>query len=134
MKKDIEFPKVENVAIAVVKDVQEGAEPEWNVYLINLQDNPLENVLVASTGYGSQDGEAIKTSTLRHFIGTVEAKSYAKVEIIKEDLFGLSNEYWVSFYLNSQIYDRKYVFVAESILESNTTEVPLLKKPGVMIL
>ena len=46
MIKDIPQEKVTNVAIAVVQE-----DEDWNVYLINLKDTALENVLVSSKGY-----------------------------------------------------------------------------------
>ncbi len=133
MKKDINLPVVENIAVAVVQEENELAQIEWNVYLINLKDKAIEGVLVTSKGYGQLKGEDVKTSVLRHFLDTVPAKSFAKVEPIVEDLFGLNNEYWVSFYLDKVMYDKKYIFLAESICESNLIQIPLINKKGVMI-
>lgn len=131
--RNIQIPVVTDVAVAVVKEKNEEKEWVWNTYLINLKEDTLENVLVSSTGYGEIENEKRKTSTLRHFIGTVEARSYVKIEPIMEELFILNNEYWVSFYINKEIFDKKFVFLAESIREENFTSVPLLKKKGVMI-
>jgi hypothetical protein len=133
MMRNIQIPVVTDVAVAVVKEKNEEKEWVWNTYLINLKEDTLENVLVSSTGYGEIENEKRKTSTLRHFIGTIEARSYVKIEPIMEELFILNNEYWVSFYINKEIFDKKFVFLAESIREENFTSVPLLKKKGVMI-
>lgn len=133
MMRNIQIPVVTDVAVAVVKEKNEEKEWVWNTYLINLKEDALENVLVSSTGYGEIENEKRKTSTLRHFIGTVEALSYVKIEPIMEELFILNNEYWVSFYINKEIFDKKFVFLAESIREENFTGIPLLKKKGVMI-
>lgn len=133
MKKDLPENLVENVSIAVV---MENATPEaklWNVYLLNLKDEPIETVLVSSKGYGEKDGEKVKTSILRHSIGNLSAQNYALIELIDEQVFGLTNEYWLSYYLNGQIYDKKFIFVPESIVESNLIRIPILNKPGVMI-
>jgi len=133
MKKDLPENIVENVAIAIV---MESATPEaklWKVYLINLKDEVLETALVSSKGYGEKEGEKIKTSILRHSIGNVPAKSFAEIELIDEQVFGLTNEYWLSYYIGGQIYDKKFIFVPESIVDTNMTRVPLLNKPGVMI-
>ena len=70
---------------------------------------------------------------LRHLIGTVEAHNYAKIEPIMSNVFGLTNEYWVSFYLNKDMYDKKYIFLPETISEGNFTMIPFLNKKGVMI-
>lgn len=133
MKKDLPENIVENISIAVV---MESATPEsktWYVYLINLKEEAIQTVLVSSKGYGEKDGEAVKTSTLRHSIGDVPPSDYAMIEMIDEQVFGLTNEYWLSYYINGQIYDKKFIFVPESIVETNLIRVPVLNKPGVMI-
>jgi hypothetical protein len=133
MLKDIPKLVVENIIVAVVPEEDELGEQIWSVYLVNLYDQKIEGVLVSSKGYGSRNGEDVKTSTLRHFIGNVESKDYAKIELIIKDVFGLSNEYWISFYLGKDMYDKKYVFLPESITEENLTTIPVLNKKGVMI-
>lgn len=133
MKKDIIHPVVEDVAVAIVREQDEKGETAWNVYLLNLKEEDIEGVLVTSSGYGELQGEHRKTSTLRHFLDIVPSKTFVKIEPIMQDLFGLSNQYWVSFYLNKQIYDKKYVFLAESVREENFITIPLVKKKGVMI-
>lgn len=133
MKTDLPVNFVEHVLIAVVLD---SATPEaklWKVYLVNLKDIAIETVLISSKGYGERDGEQIKTSVLRHSLGNVEAKSFTQVELIDEKVFGLTNEYWLSYYQGNQIYDKKFIFVPESIVETNMIRVPLLNKAGVVI-
>jgi hypothetical protein len=133
MKKDITPPKVEDIAVAIVREPNEQQELVWNVYLLNMKNETIEGVIVSSKGYGQKNGENVKTSMLRHFLDTLEPGSFSKVEPIMEDVFALSNEYWVSFFLNNAMYDKKYVFVAGSIAEENFTTIPLIKKKGVMI-
>ncbi len=133
MRKDIHAPKVEGVAMAVVREPDEEGDEAWYVYLINQKDEPLENVLVSSRGYGELEGETRRTSEMRHFLDTLEPRSWARIERIVEDVFGLNNQYWLSFYLQGALYDRKYIFVAGSIDETNFTTVPLMEKRGVMI-
>ena len=134
MIKDIPELIVENVAIAVVREKNELDETVWNSYLINLKDQKIEGVLVTSTGYGELNKEKVKTSTLRHFLDEVEPMSFVKIEPIIEEVFGINNEYWLSFYLNKLMYDKRYVFLAESITEANFTTIPLINKKGVMII
>ena len=133
MKKDIIPPVVEDIALAVIKEQNELAEDVWNVYMLNFKKELIEGVLVTSKGYGSYNGEEVRTSTLRHFLDEIPAGGYVKVEPIMEDLFGLNNEYWISFYLNKVMYDKKYIFLAESICEENFIQIPLIGKKGVMI-
>lgn len=131
--KDIPELKVENVAIAVVKETNSSGKEEWNAYILNLKDEELEGVLITSKGYGMREGENIKTSTLRHFIENIPAHSFIKIEPIIDNVLALNNEYWVSFYLNNNMYDRKYVFLPGVINEDYFTNIPLLNKRGVMI-
>ncbi len=133
MKKDIEHPEVEGIAVAVVKQTNELGEEDWYAYFLNLKNVTVQNVLVTSRGYGMLDDEEIKTSTLRHFLEDVPPMSAMKIELIMDNVFGLSNEYWVSFYIGKTIYDKKYIFLPESIIEDNFTHIPVLETQGVMI-
>ncbi len=131
MKKDIEIPPVQNVTLAVAKAGLKGLE-EWKVYLINNNDFPLENALVASQGYGEKEGEKQKTSTLRHFLETVPANGYAMIEPIDPAVFHLNNEYWVSYYVGSQIYDKRFIFVPETIRPENLIFIRELEMEGIL--
>ncbi len=133
MRKDIHPPKVEGVAMAVVREADAEGEEGWYVYLVNQNDFALENVLISSRGYGEIAGEARRTSEMRHFLGRLGPKSWARIERIVEDVFGLNNQYWLSFYIGRELHDKKYIFLPESIQEENFTSVPLMKVRGVMI-
>lgn len=134
MLKDIHRPEVENIGLAAVRETDESSgEVVWNIYLLNLYEQPITGVLVSSKGYGEIQGEPVKTSVLRHLIDEVQPLDIVKIEPIMPSLFGLSNEYWVSFYLNREIFDKKYVFLAESIREENFIRIPFIDKPGVLL-
>ncbi len=133
MRKDINMPKVEDVALAVVREKNEEEQWQWSVYIINLKEVPLTGVLIASKGYGTKNGEGVKTSILRHFFEQINPKTYHKVEMITDDLVTLSNEFWVSFYINQQVYDKKYVFVADVIQKEYFTDIPLMDVRGILI-
>ena len=135
MKKDIQPPKVEKVSVAVAEEKNELGAKVLNVYLINESQEKLEGVLVSSKGYGRnvETEQKVETSMLRHFLDVVEPKSYKKIEPIMEDVLGLNNEYWVSYFLNGKMYDKKFVFVAESIQKVNFIKLPVIAKEGVLI-
>jgi hypothetical protein len=133
MKKDLPLNIVEDISIAVVLETETPTSKVWNVYLINEKKSAIQNVLVSSKGYGLKDGREVKTTTLRHFIGDMEANSSQKIEAIDPQVFGLTNEYWLSYYVDGTIYDKKYVFLPESIVDENLIKIPLVNKPGVMI-
>ena len=50
MIKDIIFPEVEDIAIAIVRE-HEGLD-EYNAYVFNFREEDIKNVLITSTGYG----------------------------------------------------------------------------------
>ncbi len=132
MIKDIHTPEVTDIAIAIVREEGENGDV-WNVYLLNLKDVQIESVLISSTGYGFINEESVKTSVLRHYIEAVEPMSFVKIEPIIEDVFILNNEFWVSFYIDKVIHDKKFIFLPGTINEEFFTSVPLLFKKGVMI-
>ncbi|WP_270087551.1 hypothetical protein [Sphingobacterium sp. SYP-B4668] len=133
MKKDLPDNIVEDILISVVLEGDTPTSQDWKVYLINEKAVPLSNVLVSSKGYGVKDGRDVKTTTLRHFVGEVAPLSFAKIEAIDKEVFGLTNEYWVSYYIDGVIYDKKYIFLPESIVDSNLSKVSFVNKPGVII-
>ena len=133
MKKDIPRKRVEELAMAIAP--REGGEEEelWDTYLINLRDEPIQNVLISSRGYGHIEGDKMRTTTLRHFFEEIGPRQAVTVEPIQTKLFAITNEYWVSFNFDEHMYDKKYVFVKGSITNDNFTKVPVLDRRGVMI-
>jgi hypothetical protein len=132
MKKDIEIPRVENVTLAIAREKNLLDQHEWKVYLINNNSFPIENTLVASKGYGEKNGETQRTSTLRHFLDMVPAQSTVVIEPIDPSVFHLNNEYWVSYYVGTQIYDKKFVFVPDTICDANISLIKELQLEGVL--
>lgn len=133
MKKDLPQNIVEDVAIAVVLMNDTPEHASWSVYLVNYKGEKLEHVLVSSKGYGEKDGKMVKTSVLRHSLRDVAPQSFAVIEAIDPAVFGLTNEYLLSFYIDGTIYDKKFIFLPESIVDANLMHIPLINKPGVMI-
>ena len=136
MKQDIPFDPVEGVSVAVIPDedalTPEG-QPIWQVYLLNLNSFPLQNVIVNANGYGLQeDGEKVRTSTLRYLFEEVPPRTAVPVEPIDPALFHLNNQYWVSYYRGPQIFDKKFIFVPDSIVPDNFSHIPLLDRAGVL--
>jgi hypothetical protein len=134
MIKDLHPNVVKDIAVAVALESETVESKIWYVYLINLKDVPLETVLITSKGYGEKDGEQVKTSVLRHAFPVIPPKSYKLIEPIDEATFGLNNEYWLSYYIGKDIFDKKFIFLPESIVDGNFIKLPVVNKPGVMIL
>lgn|SRR5690554_4822972 len=131
MKEKLRGPKVEEVSVAVIQEQGDDGEPVFNVYLINHKTVALEQTLVTSTGYSTDGG--VKTSTLRRLLGNVEPESSILIEPIIKEVFGLNNEYWVSFWIKNRLYDKKFIFLPESIDPKNYVIVPIILKKGVII-
>jgi len=135
MREELKGPKVENVAVAIVQEKGEDNHPIYNAYLMNLRDDIMEGIIINSNGYGENaaTGERIKTSTLRHCLEILLPNEAARIEPVMEDVFGLTNEYWVSFWVNDTMYDKRFIFLPETILEKNMQEIPLLGVRGIVI-
>ena len=84
MREELKSPIVENVAVAVVQQINTENHPEYLVYLLNLREDIMEGIIINSTGYGenANTGEKIKTSTLRHCIEVLLPNEAAKIEPI----------------------------------------------------
>ena len=136
MKEELKGPTVENVGMAVVQSLNELNEKVYNVYLLNLRDDIMEGIIVTSKGYGqnANTGEKLETSMLRHCLEVLLPNEAAKIEPIMEQVFGIANEYWLSFYVNDVMHDKKFVFVPESISEANMKKIPILGEMGVIIM
>lgn len=128
MKKDIDFSAVEGISVAIAQKSDET----WDVYLLNANPHPIENVLVTSKGYGVLEGNEVKTSVLRHMFEAVGAKSFVQIEPIDPAIFHINNEYWVSYYVDKQIFDKKFVFVPDAIKEENMINIGMLQLQGVL--
>jgi len=131
MKKDIDFPKVEGVSMAITRQRnQERQEYDYFVYLINNKEKALENVLVNSFGYSKN--QETKTSTLRHFVEKVEPLTSVRIEPIMPDLFKLVNRYWLSYYIDEQVFDKKFIFMPDSVTEDHFAFIDSVQMEGVM--
>ena len=134
MKKDIIIPTVENVFLAAVQEwSDEFMEKVWYVHLVNDSDFDLDSVMVVSKAFGMLDGEMKKTSLLRHAFIKVPSVSVVKIELLEKSVLLLNNEFMVTFFIDSTLYDRKYTFRANSITPDYVEEVPILFVDGVIV-
>jgi len=134
MKEGLLGPTVENVGFAVVEETVEN-EKIYNVYLLNMRQDIMEGIIVTSTGYGENvnTGERVRTSTLRHCLEVLLPGEVAKIEPIMKEVFGLANEYWISFWVEDVMYDKKYVFLPETVSSAKMKLIPHLGLKGVML-
>ncbi len=130
MKKDIEIPKVEGVYVAIVNEYNEIYKTQdWNAYIINDKDVDLDIVIIVTGGYS----EDKITSTMRKKLDKLPAKSYAKIELMQEDLFALNNQFKVSYFEGNQMFDKTYLFRKNTINLNALQPIPLMKARGVLV-
>ncbi|RXG33112.1 hypothetical protein [Leeuwenhoekiella marinoflava] len=129
MRKDINIPEVADVYVAAVKEFNETHRTDdWNAYIVNDSDEPLELVLIVSNGYN----EKKKTSLMRHKLQVLPAKSFAKIEFIEDSVLELTNEFAVTYFLDGKMFEKTFVFKAGSIKDENKAPVPSMLKEGVL--
>jgi hypothetical protein len=132
MLKDIHQPEVKDIGVAIIQEPGEDNALVWNVYLLNWGNEKIYGILVTSRGYGVINEETRESSVLRHFFEELPAGGFIKIEPVIEDVFELTNEYWVSYYLNGKIFDKKFIFPATFIRYENFKQIPILGNKGVM--
>jgi hypothetical protein len=133
MLKDIKDPVSEGVTVAAVYELSTEGEMVWNVYVLNYKDITIDGVLVTSKGYGELNGKEVETSTLRHFVKEIPAQSAARIEPLQEDVFALTNEYFVTYYEGNTLFERKFVFESYSISVKNTVPIMFMGQNGIEI-
>ena len=134
MKKDIIIPEVENVFLAAVQEWNDNfMDKVWYAYLVNDSDFNLDSVMVVSKAFGTIDGEMKKTSLLRHAFVEIPAVSVVKIELLEKSVLVLNNEFMVTFFIGDKLFDRKFIFKANTITPDYVEEVPILFVDGVMV-
>lgn len=131
MKKDIIFPEMNGVWLAIARKPVED-QYHWHAYIINNNDYDLHHLLIVSKGYSDSRGPKKDTSVLRHSIELLMARSYAIIEPMDPAVFTLFNEFWVSFYHQGQIYDKKFIFTPESVREDHMITIDALELKGIL--
>jgi hypothetical protein len=134
MKSDIEFPEVTHVYLAAVLEWSDDfMSNTWFAYLINDSTQKIDNVMIVSKAFGTVNGEMRKTSLLRHAYLEVPPHSAIKIEMMTEDVLALNNEFMVTYFQESKLYDKKFIFKSNTINENSTCDLPVLEKKGILI-
>lgn len=121
MNKDLPDLEVKNVTV-VIKPESE----HWSVHLINNNDFAIKDILVASQGYGEKSIDREETSIIRQYFDVLGPNSALQVELIDPAVFHLFNEYGVTYYIEKDIYFKKFVFVPDSIVKENLVHNPII--------
>ena len=127
MKKDILIPEVKGVSIAVVHEYNNTYNSyDWNAYILNEKSVDLEMVIIVTKGYS----EAKKTATFRKKIDILPAKSFAKIEMLLEDVLSINNLFNVSFFEGNTLYEKSFEFRKNTIHEKVLQQIPLINLKG----
>ena len=132
MKKDILFPQVTGVYLAAVKKMTDQNTEEWFAVLINRNDFAITNIMITSRGYGEIAGEKRQSSVLRHSFESIDSRKNVVIEMLDKAVFSINNEYWISYFVGSQMFDKKFIFLAGSISDQFLTYIPELDLDGVL--
>jgi hypothetical protein len=129
MRKDIEIPEVTEVYVAAVFELNEEYKThDWNIYLINDGNLPIETVLIVSQGYDEKD----MTAPMRKTIAVVPAKGFAKIEFIDESVFKLDNFFSITYFQEGKMFDKRFELPRNSIIEDNLVSLPVMTLNGVL--
>ncbi len=129
MKKDIEIPEVEGVYVAAVREENKAfRSQDWNAYLINDRKEPIEMVLIIARGYDGKD----LTSTMRHSVKLLPAKSYVKIEFMQDEVLRLNNEFLVTFFEGNRMYEKKFTFSKNTVSEDAAVKLPVIPAKGIL--
>jgi len=129
LKKDIHISEVKDVYIAVVHEYNETYKVyDWNAYIINDKSIDLEMVIIVTKGYS----EDKKTATFRKKIDILPAKSFAKIEMMLEDVLSINNLFNVTFFENNSLFEKSFEFRKNTINENAVQKIPLMNTKGVL--
>lgn len=130
MKKDIEIPVVKGVNVAMVFEWNDEFKTnEWNAYILNTGASALALVFIVSKGF---DGET-KTAVMRHSMEALDAKSFQKIEFVQDEVLKLNNEFYVTYYINGTLFEKRFLFEKNTVVEQNLVTIPLVEKEGILI-
>ena len=129
MKKDIHIPEVKDVSIAIVHEYNDTYKSyDWNAYIINEKGVALEMVIIVTKGYS----ENKKTATFRKKIDVLPAKSFAKIEMLLEDVLALDNCFNVTFFEDNTLFEQSFVFKKNTVNKKALQRIPIMNLKGVL--
>ena len=106
MKKDIQIKEFNGLSLVVVYTYNEIYKSnDWLAYLLNESNLDLSTVLIVSRGYDDER----ETAVMRHRIETLPAGSFAKIELLQEEVLELNNEFRVSFFADNTLFEKKFI-------------------------
>lgn len=120
---------MEGVHVAAVYEQHpEYKTMDWNAYIINEKNIPLEMILIVSSG----SNEKHITPPMRHSIKVLPAKYFAKIEFLQEKLLKLDNKFAITFFAEGKMYERIFTLPKNTVKESALTTIPIMNHKGIL--
>ena len=125
LKKDLRITKVTQLQLAVVHNYNPHFKTnDWNVYLINMYDTPIEMVLIVTKGQNKK----LKTAALRHKVAHMPAHSVAKIELLIPEVLTLDNSFKISFFKDDKLFEKDFLIKKNTISVAKAQALTLFNK------
>lgn len=129
MKKDIQIPDVKNVYVAALFEYNDDFNSnEWNIYIINENEEALDTLLIVSDGKSDKKS----TSTLRKKLERLPAHSAAHLEFLQDELTSFENCFKVTYFIGNKMYHKDFIFPPHSISQEKVKAIKAIDKKGIL--
>ncbi len=129
MLKDIDFPVGRDVEVFAMEIDDKADGKWWKVFIINKGKKPLENVLISSVAYDEFGRQ--KSQVFRYHIEVLGSGEYAPLDVLTPELQALLNEYFISYWQDGILYERRLTFPAHHFLKDNEVDIPIPGAKGI---
>ncbi len=129
MKKDIEIKEFKGLSLVVIYNYNEIYKTnDWHAYLLNESNLDLSTVLIVTKGFD----EERETAVLRHKIEVLPAGSFAKIELLQEEVLELNNEFRLSFFADNSLFEKKFVIPKSTVKQGKLRMIKAMNKRGIV--
>jgi hypothetical protein len=129
MKKDIEIKEFKGLTLVVSYAFNEIYKTnDWMAYLLNESNLELNTVLILSKGFD----EERETASMRHKIEVLPPHSFAKIELLQEEVLELNNEFRISFFVENTLFEKKFMIPKSTVKEGKLRMIKALNKRGIV--
>ena len=89
--------------------------------------------MVTSKGYNDIEGKDLRTATMRYPLGDILAKTAVVIEQIDPQVFEIYNEFWVTFFEDGRLLERKFIFGPFTIDANFLEPIPVISQKGIPV-
>lgn len=135
MLKDIKFFVGYDVGLGITPEDKGLPSEWWRVHIINLnREKKLLWVLVSAKAEGFLNESYKRTGTLRYCIECLHPATYVKLDTITPQVKMLNNEYFISYWKDDTLYERKLVIPAGFLCsDMMVSRIPVMECSGVFV-